>query len=101
MRIPNVMVCLVRESSLAAETRQVQLPADACEILRAIIGDSNRERFVALLLDTRNRVTTLAVTPGPAACLLWPSPPQKEGATGQEGPQTSTNPSPTVIKYIE
>jgi DNA repair protein RadC len=34
----------------------VQSPADAAEVLRAHIGDSDREHFDALLLDTRNRV---------------------------------------------
>jgi len=56
MRIPNVKVCLVRESSTAAVARHVQSPADAAEVLRAHIGDSDREVFAALLLDTRNRV---------------------------------------------
>jgi DNA repair protein RadC len=55
MRIPNVRVCLVRESSVAVEARLVQSPADAAALLRAHISDSDREVFAALLLDTRNR----------------------------------------------
>ncbi len=55
MRIPIYRVELVREASITAPSRQIQSPADACEILRAFIGDTDREHFVVLLLDTRNK----------------------------------------------
>jgi DNA repair protein RadC len=59
MRIPIYRVTLVRDSSLPTPSRSVQSPADACAMLRAFIGDADREHFVALLLDTRNRVAGL------------------------------------------
>ncbi len=55
MRIPIYHVELVREASVNAPTQQVQSPAKACDILRSFIGESDREHFVVLLLDTRNR----------------------------------------------
>lgn len=56
-RIPIYKVTLVRDSSMPAPSRSVQSPADACALLRAFIGDADREHFAVLLLDTRNRVT--------------------------------------------
>lgn len=64
MRIPIYRVELVREASVAAPSRLIQSPADACDILRAFIGATDREHFVALLLDTRNRaigINTVAI----------------------------------------
>ncbi len=55
-RIPIYRVTLVRETSVSASSRLIEVPADAHEILREFIGDSDREHFVVLLLDSRNRV---------------------------------------------
>jgi DNA repair protein RadC len=55
MRIPIYRVELVREASVVTPSRLIQSPADACDILRAFIGASDREHFAILLLDTRNR----------------------------------------------
>jgi DNA repair protein RadC len=54
-RIPIYSVTLVRESSLAAPSREVASPAAAAELLQSFIGDADREQFVVVLLDTRHR----------------------------------------------
>ena len=55
-RLPIVKVSLVREATASAEYKQVSSPYQAAEILRAVLGDADREHCVALLLDTRNTV---------------------------------------------
>jgi DNA repair protein RadC len=58
-RIPIHRVELVREGSVPVDSRAIQGPADAADILRERIGAADREHFVALLLDTRHRVIGL------------------------------------------
>lgn len=54
--IPIYTVTLVRDAALPVPSRTVDSPAVAAEILRAFIGDADREHVAVLLLDTRNRV---------------------------------------------
>lgn len=54
--IPIYKVSLVRDSSLPVDSHMIGSPTDACTILRAFIGEADREHFIVLLLDTRNRV---------------------------------------------
>lgn len=60
-RIALHRVTLVQESTLSVPSRLVQAPGDAAEILRSAIGQADREHFVALHMDTRNRVTGVHV----------------------------------------
>lgn len=55
-RLPLVKVALIRERTVAAETRVITSPADAFAVLYPLIGDADRECFVVLLLNTRNTV---------------------------------------------
>ncbi|HEY3376378.1 MAG TPA: DNA repair protein RadC [Armatimonadota bacterium] len=55
-RIPMYKVTLVRDRSQRAEQPVISAPNDAYEIFNTILGDADREQFVILLLDTRNRV---------------------------------------------
>jgi len=53
-RIPQVRVALVREGSVQAPIRRIRCPQDAVAVLRALIGDYDREAFGVLLLDTKH-----------------------------------------------
>jgi DNA repair protein RadC len=56
MYIPRYKVALVKEKSCQVNTRVITAPADAYAILNDQVGSSDREVFLALLLDTRSRV---------------------------------------------
>lgn len=55
-RIPRYRVCLVREGSHPTEVRAINSPADAYSLLRTYLAGSDREHFVAVLADTKNKV---------------------------------------------
>ena len=56
MYLPRYKVALVKESSCQVPTRAIGSPADAYAILYGEMGQSDREIFLILLLDTRSRV---------------------------------------------
>jgi DNA repair protein RadC len=58
-RIPVCRIELVRERTLAAETKTIRSPADAAAIVRDYIGDADREHFVVLCLDGRHKVVAI------------------------------------------
>lgn len=55
-RLPVCRVALVREATVATETRTVGGPADAAAVLRSLIGDYDREALAVLLLNTKHRI---------------------------------------------
>lgn len=55
-RLPIVRLSVVREGSVASDTRTIRKPEDAAAIARALIGDADREHVLALLLDARHRI---------------------------------------------
>lgn len=56
MHIPRYKVALVREGSQRVESRTISSPHDVYALLRHEMGQADREIFLTLLLDTRNRV---------------------------------------------
>lgn len=56
MHIPRYKVALVREGSQCVESRTITSPHDVYAMLRGEMGQADREIFLTLLLDTRNRV---------------------------------------------
>lgn len=55
--IPLYSCALVRDASVKADAnRPVERPREAAAIVRAVIGNTDREHFVLLALDIRNRV---------------------------------------------
>lgn len=56
MRIPHYRVALVRDGSHAVASRTINHPQDVYSLLRDELANADREIFLALLLDTRNRV---------------------------------------------
>lgn len=47
---------LVRDARVKVEDRTVTVAREAANMVRVIVGDSDREHFVALVLDCRRRV---------------------------------------------
>jgi len=60
-RIPIVSVQLVRERTTAAPVRVITSPQDAFHLLGEWLTDRDREHFIVVLLDTRNRVLGLHI----------------------------------------
>ena len=57
-RIPRYRICLVREGSHPSEVKSINSPADAYSLLRTYLDldGSDREHFVTVLVDTKNKV---------------------------------------------
>ncbi len=55
-RIPRYKVTLVRDSSVPSEIKNVSTPAEAAPLLRAYLEGIDREHFVVLLLDIKNKI---------------------------------------------
>jgi DNA repair protein RadC len=56
-RIPIYKVMLVREAGLSASEAEITNPKIAASIARDYLEGLDREHFIVLLLDSRNRVT--------------------------------------------
>ena len=55
-RIPLHTISLVREKTVQAEQRNVTTSAEAAKVLRAVLGDTDREQFVVLCLNGKHAV---------------------------------------------
>ena len=55
-RIPLVRVMMVKEGNQASLIRQISRPEDAADLLQSFLAGTDRENFVVLLLDTKNKV---------------------------------------------
>ena len=55
-RIPTVKIQLVNEATHLYENAQISGPTDAAAILHEYLKGTDRENFVVLLLNTKNRV---------------------------------------------
>lgn len=56
-RIPMLKISMVRDGSVAVESRIVNDSEKAAAMIQAVIGENDREEFIVLLLDAKNRVT--------------------------------------------
>ena len=54
--IPVYRVSLVRDSKLVSGTRQVRSSRDSRDVLVAYLGDTDREHFIVMLLDQKNKI---------------------------------------------
>lgn len=54
-RVPKYRIQLVRDGSVPVSQRSCATPSTAVELLRAYIGDADREHMVAVYLDSKNR----------------------------------------------
>lgn len=73
-RIPVVRIQTVRESSLVYQGEGLKGPGDAARLLAEYIGPADREHFVVVGLDTKNRPNVLhTVAVGSLnACVVHP-----------------------------
>ena len=60
-RLPVYTVSLVREGSVPLSGKSCDTPSSVAEVLRAIVGADEREHFLVLLLDARNRIKGVQV----------------------------------------
>lgn len=60
-RIPIVRVQLVREKSLATYAQKINSAGEAYEVVKPLIGQADREYFLVLCLDTRNKINAVNV----------------------------------------
>ena len=55
-RIPRYSVSLVRDSSLGVEYKTVRQSSDSLPILKTLLGDKDREEFLILMVDAKNKI---------------------------------------------
>lgn len=60
-RVNIVSIKMIKESSILYKNRQINSPTDAIDLLQEFMGESDREKFVVLCLDTKNQPTTISV----------------------------------------
>ena len=54
--IPRYTISLVRDSKISAPIAQIRSSRDARDLLTLYLGDTDREHFVVLLLDQKNKL---------------------------------------------
>lgn len=58
-RVDIVSLRIVKESSLLYQKRTIRSPHDAYELIRDFVADADREHFMVVCLDTKNRPTSI------------------------------------------
>ncbi|TDA67703.1 MAG: DNA repair protein RadC [Clostridia bacterium] len=58
-RVQVVRLQMVREASLATYVRTIGTPADVADLVRPLLEGADREHFLVLCLDTKNRVSAI------------------------------------------
>lgn len=60
MKRINIVKCqLVKEKTMSYDYKKISSPEDGAKIIKAYIGNSDRENFIVACLDTRNNVTAI------------------------------------------
>jgi DNA repair protein RadC len=60
-RVDIVSLKIVRESSMLYQRRTVRSPQDAYDLVKEFVADADREHFLVVCLDTKNRPTSINV----------------------------------------
>lgn len=60
-RVNIVSLQLVKESSMLYSNRRISSPKDVVELVKDILNNSDREKLVAVCLDTKNQPTNIEV----------------------------------------
>lgn len=55
-RIPIYKVMLVKDGSRVSDVKQIKQPTDVAEMVKAYLQGVDREHFVVVMLDTKNKV---------------------------------------------
>lgn len=60
IRVPVVKIQMVRERTMPyEESALISSPDEAVQLIRAYLGDADREHFVVLMLSTKHRVNAI------------------------------------------
>lgn len=60
IRVPVVKIQMVRERTMPyEESALISSPDEAAQLMRAYLGDADREHFVVLMLNTKHRVNAI------------------------------------------
>ena len=60
MKRINVVQCqLVKEKTMTYDFKTISNPLDGAKVIKAYIGNSDRENFVVVCLDTKNNITAI------------------------------------------
>ena len=60
MKRINIVKCeIVKERTMQYDFKNISGPEDGAEIIKAYIGNSDREHFVIACLDTKNNITAM------------------------------------------
>ena len=60
MKRINVVQCqIVKEKTMSYDFKTISKPVEGAKIIKAYIGNSDRENFVIACLDTRNNITAI------------------------------------------
>jgi DNA repair protein RadC len=60
-RIPGLKVSVIRDGSIQSDAETLEEPSRVADLARRIIGDDEREHFLAFFVDARNRVKGYSV----------------------------------------
>lgn len=60
-RINIVSTKMVKEKSILYSPRKISSPIDGVELVRTVINDSDREKFIVISLDTKNQPTNIEI----------------------------------------
>jgi DNA repair protein RadC len=58
-RVDIVSIKMVREASVLYEKRKIASPRDAFELIKDFLKDEDREKFLAIYLNTKNEPTAI------------------------------------------
>ena len=60
MKRINVVKCqIVKEKTMTYDFKTISNPTDAAKVVKAYIGNSDRENFVVICLDTKSNITAI------------------------------------------
>lgn len=60
MKRINVVKCqIVKEKTMTYDFKTISKPADVAKIIKAFVGNSDRENLVVVCLDTKNNITAI------------------------------------------
>ncbi len=60
-RVNIISLKMIKESSVLYPERKVSSPHDAAQLVRPLLADSDREKFVAVYLNTKNEPTAIHI----------------------------------------
>mgnify|MGYP000854761799 CR=1 FL=1 len=59
--IPIVKLSVVKDSNFHSKTKKINTPIDAAKVAQDYLRGADREHFIALILDTKNRIMNIHI----------------------------------------